>query len=140
MQFAWRTREAQLLYKFLGPKRRMGVCMKAKAVSEATRSELRVFQLWRDEDQSGVSGTGQVAVGVVFPSGKVVMEWLGSHSTFGIYETLQDVERIHGHGGKTRVVFNERCNTQSSAFREAEARRTSSYAAVTGEKFLSKTS
>jgi hypothetical protein len=112
---------------------------KAKVVSEAARSGLRVFQLWRDEDQSGVSGTGRVAVGVVFPSGKVVMEWLGAHSTFGIYENLQDVERIHGHGGRTRVVFNERRNTQSSAFREAETRRASSYAALNGEKFLSKT-
>jgi hypothetical protein len=65
---------------------------------------------------------------------------LGSRSTFGIYENLQDVERIHGHGGKTRVVFNERGNTQSSAFGEAESRRAGSYAAVNGEKFLSKTS
>jgi hypothetical protein len=46
-----------------------------------------------------------VAVGVVFPSGKVVVEWLGPHSTFGIYNNLTDVERIHGHSGKTRVVF-----------------------------------
>jgi hypothetical protein len=104
-----------------GLKRMGGSMAKAKSVSEAARSGLRVFQLWRDEDQSGVSGTGRVAIGVVFPSGKVVMEWLGSHSTFGIYENLQDVERIHGHGGKTRVIFNERCDTQSSAFREAEA-------------------
>ena len=82
-----------------------------KAVMKAAHSGLRVFQLWRDEDQSGVSGIGQVAVGVVFPSGKVVIEWLGSRSTFGIYEDLQDVEWIHGHGGKTRVIFAERCNT-----------------------------
>jgi hypothetical protein len=82
-----------------------------KTVMKAAHSGLRVFQLWRDEDQSGVSGTGQVAVGVVFPSGKVVIEWLGSRSTFGIYQDLQDVEWIHGHGGKTRVIFAERRNT-----------------------------
>jgi hypothetical protein len=45
---------------------------------------LRVFQLMRDEDVSGVSGVGRVAVGVVFPSGKVVLEWLRSDTTFGI--------------------------------------------------------
>jgi hypothetical protein len=67
--------------------------------------EMRVFELMRDEDISGVSGVGRVAVGVVFPSGKVVLEWLGSHRTFGIYDNLADVERIHGHGGKTRIVF-----------------------------------
>ena len=72
------------------------------------RREMRVFELMRDEDLSGVSGIGLVAVGVVFPSGKVVLEWLGSRSTFGIYDDLADVERIHGHGGKTRVLFTRR--------------------------------
>jgi hypothetical protein len=68
-------------------------------------ARLRVFQLWRDEDVSKVSGIGRVAVGVVFPSGKVVLEWLGSDTTFGIYDKLDHVEQIHGHGGKTRIVF-----------------------------------
>ena len=66
---------------------------------------LRVFQLMRDKDVSRVSGVGRVAVGVVFPSGKVVVEWLGSDTTFGIYDRLEHVEQIHGHGGKTRIVF-----------------------------------
>jgi hypothetical protein len=69
------------------------------------RFHVRIFKSMRDEDKSGISGIGLVAVGVVFPSGKVVVEWLGPHSTFGIYDNLTDVERIHGHGGKTRVVF-----------------------------------
>src|SRR5215472_7700884 len=73
--------------------------------------EMRVFDLMRDEDISGVSGIGRVAVGVVFPSGKVVLEWLGSHRTFGIYDNLADVERIHGHGGKTRVAFMRRATS-----------------------------
>jgi hypothetical protein len=72
---------------------------------ETSRRDVRIFQLLSDEDQSEVSGIGFVAVGVVFPSGKVVLEWLGPHSTFGIYDNLADVERIHGHGGTTRVVF-----------------------------------
>lgn len=67
--------------------------------------EVRIFKLLRHDDKSGVSGVGFVAVGVVFPSGKVVLEWLGPYSTFGIYNNLADVERIHGHGGATRVVF-----------------------------------
>jgi len=74
-------------------------------VTDNSSSKLRVFQLLRDEDPSGVSDVGRVAVGVVFPSGKVVLEWLGSHSTFGIYDDLRRVEHIHGHGGKTRIVF-----------------------------------
>ena len=66
---------------------------------------LRVFQLMRDEDPSGVSGVGRVAVGVVFPSGKVVLEWLGADVTFEIFDKLNQVEQIHGHGGRTRIVF-----------------------------------
>src|SRR5215469_4638467 len=71
------------------------------------RPKLHVFHLVRDEDPSGVSGVGRVAVGVVFPSGKVVLEWLGAHSTLGIYDDLERVEHIHGHGGKTRIVFTK---------------------------------
>jgi hypothetical protein len=37
-----------------------------------------------------------------------VLEWLGSHNTLGIYDDLRRVELIHGHGGKTRVVFATR--------------------------------
>ena len=66
---------------------------------------LRIFQLLRDEDISGVSGIGRVAVGVVFPSGKAVLEWLGANNTFEIFDKLDHVEQIHGHGGKTRIVF-----------------------------------
>jgi hypothetical protein len=69
------------------------------------RAMLRVFHLVRDEDISGVSGIGHVAVGVVFPSGRVVLEWLGVDRSFEILDDLDHVERIHGHGGKTRIVF-----------------------------------
>jgi hypothetical protein len=69
------------------------------------RAALRVFELLRDEDVSGVSGVGRVAVGAVFPSGRVVLEWLGANSSFEIFEQLEHVDRIHGHGGKTRLVF-----------------------------------
>jgi hypothetical protein len=66
---------------------------------------LRVFQLLRDEDISGVSGVGCVAVGVVFPSGRVVLEWLGARRSFEIFDQIEHVDHVHGHGGKTRVVF-----------------------------------
>jgi hypothetical protein len=66
---------------------------------------VRVFHLVRDEDISGVSGVGRVAVGAVFPSGKMVLEWLGADSSFEILDGLDHVERIHGHGGRTRIVF-----------------------------------
>ena len=78
---------------------------KQSVITPNSAPKLRVFELLRDEDPSGVSGVGRVAVGVVFPSGKVALEWLGSHNTLGIYDDLARVEYIHGHGGKTRIVF-----------------------------------
>ena len=66
---------------------------------------MKLFVLQRDEDESGVSGTGVVAKGVVLPSGKVVMEWLTKTSSVTLYDSISDVDAIHGHGGKTKVVF-----------------------------------
>jgi hypothetical protein len=92
-------------------------------LTENSTPELRMFQLLRDEDPSGVSGVGRVAVGVVFPSGKVVLEWLGSHNTLGIYDDLRRVEYIHGHGGKTRIVFTRNAIPYRALFVRAKASR-----------------
>jgi hypothetical protein len=68
---------------------------------------MRVFQLCRDEDTSGVSGTGIVAEGVEFANRECVLHWLSKLSSLGIYENINHVERIHGHDGKTRIVWVE---------------------------------
>jgi hypothetical protein len=65
----------------------------------------RFFELHRDEDETGISGTGVVAQGVIFDSGKVALSWLTEHTSVAVYDSIRDVERIHGHGGKTRVVM-----------------------------------
>jgi hypothetical protein len=97
---------------------------------ENSHPKLRVFQLLRDEDPSGVSGVGRVAVGVVFPSGKIVLEWLGSHSTLGIYDDLRRVEHIHGHGGKTRIVFMGDSIMDRALFARAKTWRKAHHAVV----------
>jgi hypothetical protein len=96
---------------------------KRLTVTANSPPNLRVFQLLRDEDPSGVSGVGQVAVGVMFPSGKIVLEWLGSHNTFGIYDDLKRVEHIHGHGGKTRIVFTRSAIPYKALLVRAKASR-----------------
>lgn len=63
------------------------------------------FHLQRDEDESGVSGTGIVARGVVLPSGRVVLEWLSFHTSIGIYNNLDALTEVHGHQGKTKIVL-----------------------------------
>jgi hypothetical protein len=66
---------------------------------------MRRFQLQRDEDESGVSGVGLVAEGIEFTSGMVALTWLSPHRCVNVYESLKTVEALHGHQGKTRVIF-----------------------------------
>lgn len=68
---------------------------------------IRKFHFMRLEDASGVSGCGMVAEGVVFSNGKVALEWFGDHSSTNVYDSLADVEYIHGHGGRTKIVFED---------------------------------
>ena len=67
------------------------------------RTAVRPFYLYRREDVSGVSGTGIVAVGVILPSGHAVMEWCSRWPTVTIFQSIEQVERIHGHGGRTSI-------------------------------------
>lgn len=66
---------------------------------------MRMFQLQRDEDESGVSGTGVVAEGVVFTDGSAVLRWKTFMHSTAIYDNIECVQAIHGHGGKTKVVW-----------------------------------
>ncbi|MEU2258546.1 hypothetical protein ABZ540_35875 [Nocardia xishanensis] len=74
------------------------------AIDEITGG-VRVFQLHRDRDLTGISGTGVVADGVVWPDGTVSMRWRGEVRTTVEAARIEDIETIHGHGGATRVVL-----------------------------------
>ena len=68
---------------------------------------MRRFYLQREEDISGVSGTGKVATGVEFDNGKVALTWKSEFSSVTIYDSVSVVEKIHSHQGKdnTRLVW-----------------------------------
>jgi hypothetical protein len=66
---------------------------------------MRFFELYRTEDESGISGTGIVAEGVVFWNGKCALAWKTQYTSVAIYDDIATLEKIHGHDGKTRVVF-----------------------------------
>jgi hypothetical protein len=66
---------------------------------------MKIFYLKREEDESGVSGTGRVAQGFVFDNGKVAVTWLSEHPSVTIYDNIGEIHAIHGHGGKTVVEF-----------------------------------
>jgi hypothetical protein len=66
---------------------------------------MRRFRLVRDEDVSGVSGTGVVAIGVQLPTGRMVMEWLGRYHSIAIYASREELDEIHSHEGRTRIEW-----------------------------------
>jgi hypothetical protein len=69
---------------------------------------MRRFQLQRHEDASGVSGTGVVAQGVEFDDGSCAMRWLTETASTALYASAEDVVTIHGHEGRTRLVWLDR--------------------------------
>jgi hypothetical protein len=69
--------------------------------------KIQHFYLERLVDESGVSGTGIIARGVILPSGACILEWATFHSSINIYKNVADVEAIHGHGGKTNIIMGD---------------------------------
>jgi len=67
--------------------------------------DIKPFYLLRNEDETGISGTGIVAIGAIYPSGKCVIEWLTFTTSMNIYNTFDQVVEVHGHGGKTQVII-----------------------------------
>ena len=66
---------------------------------------MRRFRLMRDEDVSGVSGVGLVAEGVQFSSGKAALSWCSQYGTVAVFDSVDDIETIHGHEGRTRIEW-----------------------------------
>lgn len=72
---------------------------------------MRAFHLQRDEDETGISGTGRVAEGIEFSDGKVAIRWIvGQHRSTVTWDSIDAVEVIHGHGGRTRIMWDFRCD------------------------------
>jgi hypothetical protein len=86
--------------------------MKMRGITEEPSMSMRRFHFERFEDASGVSGCGRVAEGVIFSNGKVALEWLSNHASTALYDNLADVEYIHGHEGKTKIVFDDPADAQ----------------------------
>ena len=75
---------------------------------------MRTFVLRRNEDISGVSGTGIVAEGIEFSDGVVALRWLvpagnpgsGNPTSVVFHDNgMASVEKIHGHSGATEIVI-----------------------------------
>ena len=71
---------------------------------------MKTFTFYRTEDISGVSGTGEVAEGVLFASGKVAISFYPCKPTFVsnviVFSSMDDVIKVHGHDGKTQIKWD----------------------------------
>ena len=76
---------------------------------------MRRFVLRRNEDETGVSGVGDVAQGVEFDDGSVALRWATQWPTSVVFHDrgMEGVEAVHGHNGKTRVVWLDPIETES---------------------------
>lgn len=63
-------------------------------------------RLRRYVDVSQVSGTGDVAEFAEFSDGTVCVRWFGEHPSTAVWGDIRDIEIIHGHKGKTELVFD----------------------------------
>lgn len=74
------------------------------------------FELHRDVDTTGVSGTGIVAQGVEFVQflnsssrlqlhRTVIVQWCGEIKSVSIYPSMDEMKKVHCHGGTTRVIM-----------------------------------
>lgn len=67
---------------------------------------MKFFWLNRLRDVSGTSGVGIVAEGVQFSNGTCAITWKSRIKTVCIFQSLQEVEAIHGHDGATEIVYD----------------------------------
>lgn len=65
------------------------------------------FTLVRDADVTGVSGTGIVADGVIWPDGTVSVRWRGERPSIVHWANLDDVKAVHGHNGATQIILTD---------------------------------
>ncbi len=65
----------------------------------------RRFVLQRLEDVTGISGTGIVAEGVEFSTRECAIRWTTHTWSVVFYMDIESVEKIHGHGGSTKIVW-----------------------------------
>jgi hypothetical protein len=62
---------------------------------------MKRFYLKRNADVSGISGTGNIAEGCLFDTGKVALTWLSEMPCVTVYDSVEIVIKVHGHDGRT---------------------------------------
>lgn len=72
---------------------------------------MKTFEVIRNNDESGISGTGKILEGAIYSNGKVVVYWLGKdYNSFGIYDHFYAFHFIHIRShptNQTEIKFHE---------------------------------
>lgn len=55
----------------------------------------QTFTMVRNRDETGTNGTGEVLDGIVFPSGKCVVEWRGPTPCTAVWDNFDAFKRVH---------------------------------------------
>lgn len=81
------------------------------------------FYLYRQHDETGISGTGVIAEGVRFSSGKCVIQWCvpGMPQSVSVFDGILDIAMIHGHNGSTLVMWMDETTDENPTPELAEA-------------------
>lgn len=69
--------------------------------------EILTFDVLRRGDVSGLSGTGVVAMGAMFPDGAVVVQWQTHVRSVVIFNSMAAALMIHGHKDLTGFRFHD---------------------------------
>lgn len=101
MCYGWVNYKCNKCHKFVYPKE----IRKGKSGLKDTEKKTRTLYLERKNDISGVSGTGIVADGVMFPDGICVLNWRTAGGSTAVYKGIIQLKEIHGHDGNTLVVW-----------------------------------
>lgn len=86
----------------------MAIRRKTVAVEGPKKLGPQVFAVVRNEDETGVSGTGVVIDGVVFPSGDCVTRWRGATPCISVWSSFEAFKSVHidpHPDNKTEVVW-----------------------------------
>lgn len=82
---------------------------------------MRTFHIQRHKDCSGISGTGRVAEGVLFFDGTIALRWQTKTPTLSFFNSLADLEAIHGHDGASEIVWHKSVDFADEVLSKEEA-------------------
>jgi len=85
---------------------------------------IRIYEMIRDVDATGNSGTGHVGEVVEFRDGTTIVHWSANTNAMGItstvvYGSFEDAVKVHGHNGATRFVQLNRLPDQAPISEDA---------------------